>query len=113
MDQHQRVDLPAERAELLRDARALLSLWSLGLLASGLLVGWPLLELLRDNGLGVVLALSATAGLCVLGLWRTWPLWHGLEREGGSIGSHWQALARRDASGWHGAAAAARGHPVR
>ena len=102
-----RMDLPAARAELLRDARALLSLWSLGLLASGLLVGWPLLELLRGSGLGVVLALSAMAGLCVLGLWRTWPLWHGLEREGGSIGSHWQALARRDASGWHGAAAAA------
>src|SRR5690606_18356921 len=102
-----RVDLPAGRAALLRDARALLSLWSLGLLAVVVLVGWPLLELLRGNGLGVVLALSAMAGLCVLGLWRTWPLWHGLEREGGSVARHWQALARRDASGWHGAAAGA------
>ncbi|MGY1408236.1 ankyrin repeat domain-containing protein [Luteimonas sp. A611] len=102
-----RMDLPAGRDALLRDARALLSLWTGGLLAAVVLVGWPLVELLRSNGLGVVLALSAMAGLCVLGLWRTWPLWHGLEREGGSVVRHWQALAKRDASGWHGAAAAA------
>ena len=55
----------------------------------------------------VALALSAVAGLCVLGLWRTWPLWHATEGEGGPLARHWRALGDRDASGWHGVAAAA------
>ena len=52
-------------------------------------------------------ALSAVAGLCVLGLWRTWPLWHATEGEGGPLARHWRVLGDRDASGWHGVAAAA------
>ncbi|MGJ4802815.1 ankyrin repeat domain-containing protein [Luteimonas sp. SDU82] len=99
--------LPAHRAGLLRDARALLALWAAGLLVAALLVSWPLLALLRSGGLGAALALSALAGLGVLGLWRTWPVWRALEREGGSLAHEWQALPARDASGWHGAAAAA------
>src|SRR5690606_24349443 len=99
--------LPAGRGALLRDARALLSLWAAGLLAAALLVSWPLLALLRSGGLGAVLGLSALSGLCVLGLWRTWPVWQALERDGGGLARHWQGLGARDASGWTGAAAAA------
>src|SRR5690606_31389436 len=102
-----RGDLPAGRGALLRDARALLSLWAAGLLAAALLVSWPLLALLRSGGLGAVLGLSALSGLCVLGLWRTWPVWQALERDGGSLARHWRGLGARDASGWTGAAAAA------
>ena len=70
-------------------------------------MAWPLLAVLQSNGLGAALALSAVAGLCVLGLWRTWPLWHAVEREGGPLARQWHALGERDASGWHGVAAAA------
>ncbi|TWT22585.1 hypothetical protein FQY83_06110 [Luteimonas marina] len=96
-----------DRAVLLRDARALLALWVGGALLAAGLVAWPLLAVLQSNGLGAVLALSAVVGICVLGLWRTWPLWHAAEREGGALARHWQALGERDASGWHGVAAAA------
>jgi len=98
---------PLAREVLSRDARALLALWGGGLLLAGGLVAWPLLSVLQSGGLGAVLALSAVAGLCVLGLWRTWPLWHAVEREGGPLARQWQALGERDASGWHGMAAAA------
>ena len=98
---------PASREAWQRDARALLALWGIGLLLAGVLVAWPLHAVLRSDGLGAVLALSAVAGLCVLGLWRTWPRWHGIEREGGPLAKQWQALGERDASGWHGVAAAA------
>ncbi|WP_202839741.1 ankyrin repeat domain-containing protein [Luteimonas saliphila] len=96
-----------ERAALLGDARALLALWSIGLAVAALLVGWPLLAVLQSGGLGAALALSAVTGLCVLGLWRTWPLWHATEGAGGPLARHWQALGDRDASGWHGVVAAA------
>jgi len=99
--------LPAGRATLLQDARGLLALWAAGLLGAALLISWPLLELLRGGSLGAALSLSALAGLAVLGLWRTWPVWHALERDGGGLARQWQALPTRDASGWSGAAAAA------
>ncbi|TYT26079.1 hypothetical protein FZO89_07305 [Luteimonas viscosa] len=102
-----RVRQAMDRAALLGDARALLTLWSLGLGVAALLVAWPLLAVLQSGGLGAALALSAVAGLCVLGLWRTWPLWHATEGEGGPLARHWRALGDRDASGWHGVAAAA------
>src|SRR5690606_13431863 len=76
---------PFHRAALLRDARALLALWAGALALAGLLLAWPLASLLRGGGLGPVLALSAVAGLCVLGLWRTWPVWQGCALEGGPL----------------------------
>jgi hypothetical protein len=102
-----RTGLPTARAGLSGDARALLGLWTAGLAGAAVLVSWPLLALLRGGDLGTVLALSALTGLAVLGLWRTWPVWHALECEGGGLARHWQALSSRDASGWNGAAAAA------
>src|SRR5690606_21394619 len=72
-----------------------------------LLAAWPLAALLRGGGLGAALGLSAVAGVCVVALWRSWPLWRASAREGGTLGAHWQALDARDASGWHGLGAAA------
>ncbi|MHC9086360.1 ankyrin repeat domain-containing protein [Luteimonas sp. RIT-PG2_3] len=92
---------PALRTDIV----ALLLAWGGALLLVALLVAWPLSALRQTGGLGAALALSAAAGVCLIGLWRTWPLWHGLEREGGSIGAHWRALADRDAGSWRGAAA--------
>src|SRR5690606_8134817 len=62
---------------------------------------------LRGRGLGAALGLGAVAGVCVVALWRSWPLWRASAREGGTLGAHWQALDARDASGWHGLGAAA------
>ncbi len=90
-----------------RDALSLLVLWALGLAAMALLLAWPLSALHGGAGLGPVLAFSAAVAICVIGLWRTWPLWHGLERNGGGLRQQWHALDVRDASAWRGLAAGA------
>jgi len=88
------------------DALALAGLWGGGLLVAAGLVAWPLAALRESGGLGAALGLSAVVGICVIGLWRTWPLWRAVEREGGAWSRHWQALGDSDTSGWHGIAAA-------
>ncbi len=98
---------PADRASLLRDAGSLLLLWVAAIAVSAALVAWPLAALRASGGLGAALALSAAIGIVVIGLWRTWPLWHAAEREGGALRRHWQALADRDASSWRGFVAGA------
>ncbi|MBJ7575722.1 ankyrin repeat domain-containing protein [Luteimonas sp. MC1828] len=90
---------------LRRDLLALLLLWALAMGATALLVGWPLSALLASGGasLGAALALSATAGLGVIALWRLWPLWHAAERDGGgTLAAHWRTLDDRDGSSWAG-----------
>ncbi|MET1161056.1 MAG: hypothetical protein ABWY48_00830, partial [Pseudoxanthomonas sp.] len=67
------------------DALALLSLWAVGFLVCALLVAWPLAALRQSGSLPAALGLSAVAGALLIGLWRTWPMWHLLEREGGSL----------------------------
>ena len=96
----------ARRKAVQIDALGLAALWGVALLATAVLIAWPLAALRETGGLGAALGLSVVAGLVVIGLWRTWPLWHALEREGGGLRGHWQALGERDPSGWHGAAAA-------
>ena len=66
-------------------------------------------HLLRPHDLDAfaALGLSAAAGVLLIGLWRSWPLWHGLEREGGSLAAHWRALSERDFHAWHGLGVAA------
>jgi uncharacterized protein len=98
---------PATRGDLRRDAGALLALWGAALATCALLVAWPLAALRDSGGLGAALALSAAAGLCVIVLWRTWPLWHAVERSGGDLRGHWRALGDHDASSWRGFAAGA------
>src|SRR5690606_13516422 len=100
--------LPAG-AGLRRELFALALLWALSVAASALLVGWPLSALLDSGGasLGSVVALSATAGLGVIALWRLWPLWQLVEGEGGrGLAGHWHALDEYDGSTWRGLGAA-------
>ncbi len=100
-------DKAGDRNELRADLPALAMLWLAALLGAVVLVAWPLSALRTSGGLGSALGLSAAVGLGIIGLWRTWPLWRAVEREGGGLSRHWQELGERDASGWHGAAAAA------
>nr|WP_246189316.1 ankyrin repeat domain-containing protein [Pseudoxanthomonas kalamensis] len=90
----------------LADAGPLLLLWGAGLAGSALLLVWPMSARTGNLSLGVVLALSAMAGLAVIALWRSWPLWHAMEREGGSLSAHWRALGQRDLHAWRGLGAA-------
>ena len=98
---------PTGRAELLRDAGALLALWGAALLLCAALVAWPLAALRDSGGLGAALALSAAVGVCVIALWRTWPLWHAAECTGGDLRRHWRVLGDHDASSWRGFVAGA------
>ncbi|MBJ6985069.1 ankyrin repeat domain-containing protein [Luteimonas sp. MC1750] len=96
-------------AALRRDLVALLLLWALAMAASALLVGWPLSALLASGGasLGAAFALSATAGLGVIALWRLWPLWQRVEGEGGqTLAGQWRSLDEVDGSSWRGLGAA-------
>ena len=99
--------LRATGAVLGGEAVALLALWALGFAASALLVAWPLASLRQSGSLPAALGLSAMAGAVLIGLWRTWPLWQGLEREGGTLKAHWQGLPERDIHAWHGLGVAA------
>ncbi|HYM86949.1 MAG TPA: ankyrin repeat domain-containing protein, partial [Pseudoxanthomonas sp.] len=89
------------------DALALLLLWALGFLTAAALVAWPLAALRESGSLPAALGLSAVVGALLIGLWRTWPLWQGLEREGGSLPTHWRVLPERDIHAWHGLGVAA------
>ena len=76
--------LSIEPASLLRQALGLAGLWGLAYLALALVVAWPL-EALRESGaLMPALAVSLTAGLVLLGLWRLWPVFGLAERENAS-----------------------------
>ena len=89
------------------DLLSLALLWGGALLAVAALVAWPLAALRESGSLAAAIGLSFVAGVCLLGLWRTWPLWHGLERGGGSWRAHWRGLAELDAAAWRGLGAAA------
>jgi len=85
---------------------ALLAVWAGGVLLLALLVSWPL-RALRDSGsLPAVLAVSVAVSIAVLALWRSWPLWQALEREGGTLRAQGQALSARGMESWHGLGAA-------
>ncbi len=98
---------PADGRAWWRDVASLALLWGGGLAAAALLLAWPLSALRAGAGLGPVLALSAAAGICLIGLWRTWPLWRALEGEGGSLARQWAVLGASDAAAWRGLGAAA------
>ncbi len=97
----------ADRKRLQGDVLSLALLWGGALLITAALVAWPLSALRQSGSLGAVLGLSAVVGICVIGLWRTWPMWRAVERDGGALSRHWRALSDVDASGWQGIAAAA------
>ena len=66
----------------LRDAWGLLLLWGGAFLLAAALAALPLSRLLAAPSLGATLALSAAAGIVLVVVWRHWPAWHALERDG-------------------------------
>ncbi|MGH8053755.1 MAG: ankyrin repeat domain-containing protein [Stenotrophomonas sp.] len=99
--------LAAPATVLKREVPGLLGLWAGGSAMVALLVSWPLAALHDSGSLAAVLALSVAVSVALLALWRTWPLWHAVEREGGSLRAQSQALAGRGLDSWHGLGAAA------
>ncbi|MFP7726576.1 ankyrin repeat domain-containing protein [Lysobacter sp. D1-1-M9] len=92
------VSLPAWK----RDGLNLTGLWAAGVAVLALALAWPLSALLQSGSLAAALGVSAVAGGFVLALWRSWPLWHALERDGGSLREHAQSLAELDLGAWRG-----------
>ncbi len=89
-------------ARLGRDALSLTLAWAGGFTLALLLAAWPLSALRNTPGLLAVLAASTAGAALLLALWRYWPLWHGLEREGGAIGTHYAALDTHQRGAWSG-----------
>ncbi|HEY0502556.1 MAG TPA: ankyrin repeat domain-containing protein [Lysobacter sp.] len=92
----------ADTRALSHDAGALALLWVAGFALIAGVVAWPLSSLLQTGSLLAALGLSTVTGVALLGLWRVWPLWHGLERDGGTLPSHWRALGELDIGAWRG-----------
>lgn len=97
--------VPAGSA-LRTDLLSLAAAWGIAVAGVAVLVAWPLSALRHGGELGAALALSVAVGLAVIGFWRTWPLWQALERDGGTLRMHWQALSERDTGHWRGVGAA-------
>lgn len=90
-----------------RDIIMLSILWGAGLVLVAGLLAWPLGGLLANGGIGSALAVGVVAGACLLGLWRSWPLWQALEGSGGTFIHRWQSLKELDTGVWRGLGAAA------
>lgn len=88
------------------DLPALLLAWAVAFAGSAALLAWPLASLHDSGSLPAALGVSAVVGAVIVGLWRTWPLWHGLERDGGALSAHWRGLVERDFHAWRGLAVA-------
>ncbi|MCF8814033.1 hypothetical protein KIP36_11430, partial [Xanthomonas campestris pv. campestris] len=99
--------LPSHPRALLPGLPPLLTLWGVGLLALGALITWPLTALRDSGSLAAALALSVAVSAALLGLWRTWPLWGEVERDGGPLTPRWHALATQELHAWRGLLVAA------
>ncbi|GAB3382391.1 ankyrin repeat domain-containing protein [Lysobacter fragariae] len=96
----------AEPRALLREAGWLTVLWGTALALVFAVVSWPLSALLQGGSLFAALGLSLVGGIVLIGLWRLWPLWHGLENEGGTLRQHWDELGELEPGAWRGLAVA-------
>ena len=85
-----------------RDVPPLALLWGAGLLAAAAVLAWPLAAARETGSLWTALGLSTIAGLCLVALWRTWPVWPALAREGGPLRARWETLGRHDLGAWRG-----------
>jgi ankyrin repeat protein len=90
------------KARLGRDALSLALLWGAAFLLAGALAAWPMQALLASPGLVPTLAMSGASAAVLLLLWRHWPLWHGIEREGGGIGARHAAQDAHERGAWSG-----------
>jgi ankyrin repeat protein len=90
------------RARLGRDAVALGLLWGGGFLLAAAFATWPMQALLASPGLWPTLAMSGASAALLLVLWRHWPLWHGIEREGGDIGARFRTQDAHERGAWSG-----------
>ena len=89
-----------------REVPQLVALWGVGLLAAGAVLAWPMTAARQSGSLWGALGLATIAGLCLLAVWRTWPVWSLLPREGGRLRAHWHALEQHDLAAWRGLGAA-------
>ena len=90
------------KARMGRDALSLALLWGGAFLFAGLLVAWPLLALRSSAGLLPTLAMSGACAIVLLLLWRHWPLWHGIEREGGGLSARFASQDSHERGAWSG-----------
>ena len=88
------------KARMGRDALSLALLWGGTFLFAGLLVAWPLLALRSSAGLLPTLAMSGACAIVLLLLWRHWPLWHGIEREGGGLSARFASQDSHERGAW-------------
>src|SRR5688500_15869675 len=73
-----------------REVPAVAMLWGAGLLATAVLLAWPMAAARQAASLWSALGLGTIVGLCLLALWRTWPVWPSLPREGGTLRAQWR-----------------------
>ena len=90
------------KARLVRDALSLALLWGAAFLLAGALAAWPMQALRAAPGLLPTLAMSGASAVVLLLLWRHWPLWHAIEREGGGIGARHAAQDAYERGAWSG-----------
>ncbi|AWV06062.1 ankyrin [Lysobacter maris] len=88
------------------DGLPLLMAWGGTGIVLALLLAWPLSALIAEGTLSAALAVSAVVGLALIALWRIWPAWQRIERDGGSLAAAWRALAEVEPGAWRGLAAA-------
>lgn len=81
---------------------SLLLVWTLLFAVAAALVAWPLKTVLVDARLMAVLGLSAAVGVVIIGVWRSWPLWHGLLRGTGTLAELKHLLGSPEVNAWRG-----------
>ncbi|MBO9717444.1 MAG: ankyrin repeat domain-containing protein [Pseudoxanthomonas sp.] len=84
------------------EAWPLLAAWAAAVLLLALAVAWPLTALRQSGSLGAAVGLSAMASAVLLGLWRTWPVLHALERGSGRVALLWRRLPQQETGSWSG-----------